>query len=251
MNSSKAKKVILSAVLVTLALSVFLNFFLYKQMKVYITELYKVELDPLGLSYFQNEPPQQSSEKPVVVLFGDSRAEYWPSPSLDGFVFINRGMGNQTSAQVANRFDEHVKPLRPDVVVIQVCINDLKSIPLFPERKQEIVSNCNANIQKIVEDSLELKATVIITTVIHPTRKISLSRRLVAWSDDVYDAVNEVNQHILSMAGENVLVFDSANLLSDSEGKTKLEYSSDHLHLNDAGYQALNLEFVKILEGIK
>jgi len=250
MKTNKSKTIILIGALIALTFSGFLNFFLYRQLRLYYTLLYAIELDPLGLSYFQNEAPRQSGDKPIVVFFGDSRASQWITPITDDFTFINRGVGNQTSAQVAGRFDAHIKPLQPDVVIIQVCVNDLKTIPLFPGKEQEIISNCKTNLQKIVQDSLALNATIIVTTIIPPTGKVPLTRRL-AWSNNVYKAVDEVNAYILNMADEHVIVFDAASIISDRENKMKIEYSNDFLHLNKAGYQALNLELVKILEGIK
>jgi len=246
MKIIKAKDVVLVALLI---ISILLNGFLYRQTRSYYSRIYAIELDPLGLSYFQNDREQKAIEQPIVVFFGDSRAAQWTTPTMGGYTFINRGIGDQTSVQVANRFDYHIKPLRPKVVIVQVGINDLKTIPLFPERKREIVSNCEANIQKIVQDSLNLKAMVILTTVF-PTGKVSFPRSLV-WSDDVDKAIEEVNTYIIGLSNENVIVFDSATLLSNPNGKTKPEYVYDLLHLNTGGYDTLNLELVKILERIK
>jgi len=114
-----------------------------------------------------------------------------------------------------------------------------------------IIDNCKANIERITQSALELNAIVIVTTIIPPTGEIPLSRKLIAWSDNVYNAVINVNQFILSMAGGNVIVFDAASLVTDDQGKMKLEYSSDHLHLNDAGYQILNNGLVDILKELK
>jgi lysophospholipase L1-like esterase len=215
-------------------------------MRGYYTLLYAVELDPLGLSYFQNSKDEQSSEQPIVVFFGDSRAAQWINPTIEGFTFLNRGVGNQTSAQVINRFHAHIKPLKPEVIVIQVGVNDLKTIPLFPERKQEIISNCKNNIQEIVQDSLEINATVVLTTIF-PTGKVSFPRSLV-WSNDVDEAIKEVNNYILTLSGNNIVIFDTTNTLSNGDRKIKPEYEYDLLHLNDAGYQALNIELKQILE---
>jgi lysophospholipase L1-like esterase len=215
-------------------------------MRSYYTLLYAVELDPLGLSYFQNDNDQQSTEQPVIVFFGDSRAAQWINPTIEGFTFLNRGIGNQTSTQVSNRFDAHVKPLEPKVVIVQVGINDLKTIPLFPERKQEIISNCKNNIQGIVQDSLEINATVILTTIF-PLGKVSFPRSLV-WSNDIDEAIAEVNHYILNLSKNNVVIFDTTSILSNSNGKIKPEYKYDLLHLNELGYQVLNVELEKILE---
>ena len=238
------------AALLLALVSITLNIVLYSQLKRYYTHLYAVELDPLGLEYYRDAhalPAVQGARS--VVFFGDSRAAQWTEPTLPGFTFSNRGIGNQTTAQVLNRFDEHIVPLHPNVIILQVGINDLKTIPLFPGRKAEIISNCKENIRQIVERSLETGSIVVITTIF-PIGDVPMQRRLV-WSDDIDKARVDVNEYIKSLAAENVFIFDSAALLSDSNGKIKPEYGYDTLHLNPAGYDVLNLKLTKLLETTK
>ena len=251
MQTSKLQTFVFIVVLGSLAVSVFLNLLLYSRLRKYYTLLYAVELDPLGLSYFQNGVDQQKfdDKRSEVVFFGDSRAAQWPDPQLEEFSFINRAIGNQTSAQVANRFEVHVRPLQPDIVVIQVGINDLKTIPLFPGRKQDIVSNCEANIETIVQDSLEMGSTVIITTIF-PAGQVPLHRRLV-WSEEITKAIEEVNHYIRGLAQDPVILFDAAVILSHPNGQMRREYRLDELHLNKEGYEALNLELIKILKNLE
>jgi len=245
--NTQGKKIVVASILFVLIFSVSTNIVLAINLKKYYSLLYASELDPLGLSQYGNEP--QPTTQPVVVFFGDSRAAQWIHPEAEDFTFINRGIGNQTSAQVVNRFNAHVKPLQPKVIIIQVGINDLKTIPLFPERKQEIISNCEANIQEIVQDSIDIKAKVVLTTIF-PVGKVSFPRNLI-WSEDIDKAIGEVNNYIISLSDTDVIVFDTANILSSNDGKTKSEYKYDLLHLNELGYQALNPELIKILEKIK
>jgi lysophospholipase L1-like esterase len=251
MKTGKLQTFIYIVVLGSLAVSVLLNIFLYSGLRKYYTLLYAVELDPLGLAYFQNSVNQQSfdDKRSEVVFFGDSRTAQWPGPQLEEFLFINPGIGNQTSAQVANRFEVHVRPLQPDIVVIQVGINDLKTIPLFPGKKPEIVSNCEANIEKIVQDSLAMGSTVIITTIF-PAGQVPLHRRLV-WSEEISKAIDEVNRYIRDGAQDPVILFDAAAILSDPKGQMRKEYRLDELHLNKEGYEALNLELIKLLKRVE
>ncbi len=227
-----------------------MNAFLYRELRKYYALLYEAELDPLGLSYFQEGTSSPPEDKPILVFFGDSRAAQWTAPHMDGFTFLNRGIGNQTSAQVLLRFDLHITPLQPDVIILQVCINDLKTIPLFPARKAEIVTNCKSNIEQIIQRSTELNASVILTTVFPTSGNVPPARRLV-WSEDIYSAIEEVNEFILSYENEKVIVFDTASLLSNDNGNTKEKFVYDLLHLNTAGYEAINPELVKILESLK
>jgi lysophospholipase L1-like esterase len=230
--------------------SIALNIVLYSQLRRYYTLLYAVELDPLGLSYYrdvQGQPHLEGTHS--VVFFGDSRAAQWTEPVLAGFVFTNRGIGNQTTAQVLNRFDEHILPLQPDVIILQVGINDLKTIPLFPGRKAEIISNCKENIRQIVEKSLDENAVVVLTTIF-PIGEIPLQRRLV-WSDDIDHARVDVNEYIKGLAASNVVIFDAATLLTGPSGKIEPAYSYDTLHLTPAGYDVLNLELKQLLETLQ
>ena len=68
------------------------------------------------------------------------------------------------------------------------------TIPLFAERKEAIVANCQANIGQIVDLATGLDATVILTTVF-PVGKVPLARRPF-WSKNVPLAVDEVNPRI-------------------------------------------------------
>ena len=88
-------------------------------------------------------------------------------------------------------------------------------------------------------------ATVILTTVF-PTAQPSLLRRPF-WSDAVGEAIVEVNLYLKTLAGDRVVLFDSAALLTDTDGALQQPYSYDLLHLNQAGYAALNVALRSLL----
>lgn len=233
-----------------LLISLGLNFYLFDRGRGYYLELNATRLDPLGLGHFPTDPDQRHLTDPdrtTIVFFGDSRAASWPAPSnLAQFEFVNRGIGTHTSAQALLRFDLHVKPLQPQIVVVQVGINDLKTIPLFPERKATIINNCQENLRQIVAQSAELGATVILTTIF-PVGPVPLERRPF-WSDDVALAIREVNAYIRSLESAQVVILDAYTLLADNKGATRIVYYADLLHLNAHGYEPLNEELVRLLE---
>ena len=176
------------------ASSIGLNFFLFERAQAYYLALNASHLDPLGLSVYPTtqQPEIVDETETLVVFFGDSRAAQWAAPDdASGFTFINRGIGNQTSTQIQQRFDAHVRPLNPDIIVLQVCINDLKTIPLFENKKEHIVETCKNNIETIVKQSAQIGSTIIISTIF-PTGKIHPARR-VFWSPEIEDAIFEVN----------------------------------------------------------
>lgn len=230
--------------------SILLNFFLYGRAKQYYFELNQTRLDPLELSHYPVSLKEVTDTHQIrVVFFGDSRAASWTSPSNSGYEFINRGIFSQTSVQTLQRFAYHVRPLKPDVVIIQVGINDLKAIALFPERRKSIVTNCQANIKRMVEESKKLGAVVIVTTIF-PAGDVPLERKPF-WSDEISQTIKEMNAYIATLADEKTIVFDTFSILADSQGILLQKYRVNELHLNEQGYVILNKELVQLLNIIE
>ena len=224
-----------------------LNGYLFLKAKQYYLELNSTRLDPLGLSAYRvGEAVAKEEGVITAVFFGDSRAAQWPNPGgLEGYRFYNRGIGSQTSVQLTARFQAHVSPLQPDVIIMQMCINDLKTIPLFPQNEQAIIHNCLANIDQVLAEAEKLDAQVILTTVF-PVGDVPLERRIV-WSPAIAEAVKTVNDQIRSKASDTVFIFDSYALLADAQDKLAPEFAHDELHLNNAGYTHLNEELIQYL----
>ncbi len=234
---------------VALATSVSLNVILFQRGRQYYVDLNRTRLDPLGLLAFGSAGSasgNSSDTAPLVVFYGDSRAQNWPVPADAGhWRFENRGVGAQTTAQVLGRFEPQIVPLRPKVVVIEAGINDLKTIPLFPDQKQAIIQRCQANLTEIVQRSRARGATVILATIF-PTGRVPLERRLF-WSDAIGRAVRQVNAYLVSLQAEDVLLLDSGSILADASGQLRGDYREDELHVNAVGYAALNVRLRELL----
>jgi hypothetical protein len=215
MKPNRSLWLVFALTFVALLASVALNITFFVQGRQYYLQLNETRLDPLGLSYFTStngQPDPADLDRPAVVFFGDSRAADWPAPNLDRFDFINRGIGAQTSSQALLRFDDHVTPLRPRVVALQIGVNDLKTLALFPERKEVIIAACKDNIRRIVGRAGEIGATVILTTIF-PVGEPPLER-MPFWSSDISRGVDEVNGYIRSLAAPNVVVLDAYAILA-------------------------------------
>lgn len=246
----KKHPVLFSAFLgVLLGGSVWLNFRLFNQAKHYYIELNATRLDPVGLNHYPTNATPIDSQTLRVVLLGDSRAASWILPTDSGYQVINRGIPSQTTTQTIARFASHVRPLNPDVVVLQVGVNDLKTIALFPERRDEIVANCKANIQRIVQEAERAGAVVILTTIF-PVGEIPLERKPF-WSDAIAEALQTVNAEIKTLADKQTIVLDTFPILADPQGVMLPQYSVDELHLNESGYTALNQELLKIIRSLQ
>lgn len=245
------KRYVIYSLIAVLIVSLSLNLVLFNKAKESYIACNKIRLDPSERGYYPQETSysQEKISFKTVAFFGDSRANDWRFPTQPGrFQFINRGITGQTSAQVIARFDYHIKPLQPRFIVVQVGINDLKMISFSPERRESIITNCKNNISGIVTKSLDLGSTVILTTIF-PLGKTPVWRSLF-WSDDMSDAITDVNDYLYSLKGPNVFIVDTAAILADEKGTVRKEYSKDFLHINAAGYTVLNNDLLQLLSNV-
>lgn len=231
--------------------SLTMNGLLLRQGYWFYVQLNEVRLDPLGLRVHPSRVERSAAarNRPLVVFYGDSRAVSWPNTAVPGLTFANRGIGGETSSQTLLRVDYHLAPLHPDVVIVQTCINDLKVIPVLPKQADRIVANCQANLDRIVAQVREMGSRVVVTTVF-PAGEVPVYRRPF-WSEDVARAIERVNRHIRSLKGPGVIVYDSYAVLVGDDGRINPDYSADLLHLNDAGYEALNRGLEPVLASIE
>ncbi|MGB3533363.1 MAG: GDSL-type esterase/lipase family protein [Microcoleaceae cyanobacterium] len=253
MKPTKLSKIFLISTIILfiiLGASILVNIILFNRAKQYYWELNQTRLDPIGLNKYPiTSQTTINPDTTRVVFFGDSRAASWISPDVDQYEFINRGIGSQTSTQTLQRFAAHINPLKPNIIIVQIGVNDLKTIALFPQRKASIIENCKSNIQQIVEASNQLGAVVILTTIF-PVGEVPLERKLF-WSEEVATAINEVNAYISTLATEKVIILDTFAILADNQGMVLSKYKTDELHLNPEGYTALNQELIKLLNSVQ
>lgn len=212
-----------------------------------------VRLDPAGAEVYASDraaqaPPPARPVRPVLVFFGDSRALMWSPPPLPEYQVVDRGIGNQTTAQILLRVDTDVTPLHPAVVVLEAGVNDLKTLPEFPSRRAAIVAGCEANLRAIVLRLRAAGATVVLATVFS-IGHVPLWRRPF-WSDDVAASVVEVNGFLRGLAGDRVALLDANAALDAGGHEVKPAYQRDYLHLVPAGYAALNDALVPLVRGL-
>ena len=221
-----------------LLLSLALNLLLARRGRGYERLFNMTRLDPLGAMVYDANAELPDDVRRVV-FFGDSRARQWPAPPLPpGVTVINRGIDGHTAVQSRLRFEAQIRPLLPDVVVVQVGVNDLIGIDYLPAERDAIVANCRVSIAAIVEAVRAADATVVLTTIFPPGRPLSWERAL--GFAEVEAAIREVNGWMAGLADGQVVVLDTAVVLGDAEGRVRDAYRDDTWHLNPDGYAALN-----------
>lgn len=221
-----------------------LNFLLYQEAVGTYRELQTVRLDPTRAAHFENENSTLPAPAPGtgrVVFFGDSRIEMWrPLPESAGLELINRGWGGETTGQALLRVERDVLALQPDVVVIQLGINDLKAVGVLPDAEDAIRDQCARNLKGIVDAITSHDISVLLLTVF-PVGPVSPARRPV-WSDATLGMVAEVNTALQSLSGPRVRVLNCDDVLAEG-GRVRDSFAIDAFHLRREAYQALN-EFV-------
>jgi len=200
-----------------------------------------VRLNPAHSDHFLSENQQLASldsSNMRMILLGDSRIEMW-SPKLEfpDYMIINRGIGGDTSAQALLRLQSDVIALNPDVVVVQIGINDLKAIGVVPEKKEWIIRQVKSNIRQMTSRLNEHGIHLLLMTVL-PTAEPDIMRRLV-WSDEIGRSVVSVNQYIRSLVSDEISIIDCTPVSGMSDSMNP-EYALDTLHLNTKGYEALD-----------
>jgi lysophospholipase L1-like esterase len=183
-------------------------------------------------------------------IIGDSRAADWPIDQLDfiGIPAFNLGIRGQSTAQVKERFSNDLERSRPCCVLIQVGINDLKSMGVLG--KGSITRNCILNVRQMLEECEKREVRAIYTAIL-PPGEIELFRRPF-WDPATLDSLVMVNAEIREFCRDRgFLYFDSFELLEDAErpGKVQKAYQSDFLHINTEGYRVLSEALRERLSG--
>ena len=193
----------------------------------------------------------------VMVFLGDSRAKSWPVPALPAeappTLFLNRGVGFDMSSQVRRRLNAHVVPLQPETVVVQVGVNDLRNILLEPENSMATIVQCQTNIERIV-NQLHAHGIHVVLSTIFPVAQVSSPEDRSFWglpadgvAEQIAAAIASVNGPLFSLHNADVTVFDTHAVLCNERGFLDEQYRVDGLHLNEAGYAALNHHLVDLL----
>ena len=248
------KKHKINALLIFLiAISTGLNVLSYNMVRKSSFIINRQFLYPVGLkAYLKSNAKDASQEisQPCIVLLGDSRSYFWPSPETQDHCFINRGICGETSAQTLLRFHHHVAYLKPDIILLQTGVNDFTMVPPPPKTTRDVTESCKDNIRLIVENARDIGSKVIISTVF-PLGKKEISI-LQTWTSPGTQAIaaciDEVNSYIRSLDQyPDITVLDAYAELVEN-GRVKADYSEDMLHINEKGYERLNKKLIMVLD---
>jgi len=206
-------------------------------------------LDWANLSYYwkDNEKLIESSGgKDKIIFMGDSITEEWGRLSPEFFqpvVFVNRGIGGQTTPQMLLRFKQDVINLNPCIVFILAGTNDIAG-NTGPSNIDMITNN--------IYSMAELAMTYNIKTVLSSILPVDK----YPWSDqikEVPETILTINKKLKSFSNQHDIIYIDyySEMVGDNRGLKK-EYTTDGVHLNKMGYDVMCEVVKKVLkkEGI-
>ncbi len=230
-------KALLISLIVVLIFSISANLILFQ----YIKLLYKREQEAHLFPTYNTFPDtiNDSVSGKFIIFFGDSRIKNWsPIFAYHNYEVINLGISGETTSEMLLRYKKDILSYKPELVILQAGINDLKSLALFPESSSLIIEECKNNLEVIIRHLTREDIDVIYTSIF-PVSKIPL-RRKSFMNKSTLKAVTEVNRYIRNLNIEGLYYFDSENILLGGEKNLKHQFYIDELHVNSEAYRNLN-----------
>jgi len=200
--------------------------------------------DWANLGYYEQQNKQltkPSENGKRIVFIGDSITEEWGhlySEFFSNNLYINRGIGGQTTPQILIRFKPDAIDLYPDVINIFAGTND-------------IAGNTGLSTVKMITDNIFTMAEVAIMKNIKVIISSILPVKNYPWSEDITDApskINSINEIIKEYVNNNNLFYiDYFSHMVDKNEGLKSKYTYDGVHPNKAGYKKMSGVAEKII----
>jgi lysophospholipase L1-like esterase len=189
----------------------------------------------LRIMYFAIQPHKSNS----VVFLGDSITYGGDWPKLfPGSPVVNRGIGGDTTLGLLHRLDE-VIALKPAKIFLMIGTNDLcygRPIP-------RIVANYDRILERFREELPDTQ--VYIQNVLPFNDNLFPSRGLRKNNE-----IAKLNEEIFRLATEyRYLYLDVASAFTGPDGRLPAKYTSDGLHLSDAGYLVWREQIRDLVDG--
>ncbi|NYE23582.1 GDSL-type esterase/lipase family protein [Pigmentiphaga litoralis] len=157
-----------------------------------------------------------------VVMLGDSLTEGgdW-NAFFPGVGIANRGIGGDSTEGMVQRLDS-VLGVSPRKVFVMAGIND---IAVYKKPVTEVFEH----YKRIIDTLTRAKIQVIVQSTLFTGP---------AFPPAVNASVKDLNGRLHALCARGPCVYVNVNPALAPTGTLDLRYTSDHLHLNAAGYQA-------------
>jgi len=179
----------------------------------------------------------------TCVLLGDSMMAYFPTKAfkLDDDVY-NLGIPGDTTIGVLKRVDQVIK-LQPKIIIINIGLNDFVLTNLSHQESLDHIIDIR---HQLLEGCPQAE---VFVTSLTPINQKDFQDQVYLLNRDPKDAIklNDMLSKVIDEAHFINIYLD----LTDEEGKLKLEYTRDGIHLNQKGYEIYYKRFKKLIEDLK
>ena len=179
------------------------------------------------------KPPTPTENR--VVFFGDSITDLWHLDEyFPGKLYINRGIGGQTTPQMLIRFRQDVIDLHPKVVVILAGTNDIAG-NTGPMRLEDIESNY-ASLADLARAN---NIRVVLSSVLPVHNYTPQSQNMYAQRSP--EKIRELNRWIKTYIAfhPDLIYLNYFSAMVNDKGLLKRDLAEDGLHPNAAGYKLM------------
>lgn len=181
--------------------------------------------------------PQDSKR---VLLVGDSRVQQWRNlPEIDGVAFKNAGLGGETTSELNERIAILIERTRPDLVIIQIGINDLVTARAEPNLAAAIELSVRSNVLSTVRQLRDRDIEVRVFEIIRPS-KSGFDQGEYEWFIAFVNRMNAQLDTELKTLNSSIIKADFAFVEDSESGTPNSKFYVDSLHFSDAGYETLN-----------
>lgn len=178
-------------------------------------------------------------EQPETVLFlGDSIVSswdvYWDFPEVNA---VNRGVSGSTILQVLERLEEDIEFSNPDKIVVLVGTNDCRGDIILGKDSCVIIDMALNRYRSLLAaiESYEIPCCLLSLLMVNARYGKSSTKRI----NSIYRSINVLLESETSRYSKCRFVDISTELL-DEKGQLAIQYITDGLHLNYAGYKKIS-----------
>lgn len=172
---------------------------------------------------------------PKVLFFGDSITDYWDLDRYFDEHHINKGISGNVTDDLLNRIEQDVIDYQPKKIFILIGTNDLAR----GKDSEYIVKQIEKIVNKIEQES---KNTEIYIESILPINDDEEEEKIniEAVGNRKNSDIQKANRLIKELCEKrNITYIDTYSEFTNEDGKLKLNYTKEGLHLSDEGYEVL------------
>lgn len=184
---------------------------------------------PYPAEVSDTEPQPVGAPSGPLLLLGDSLTEAGPwQAAFPDHEVVNAGVSGDTTADVAERLDAVVQHA-PSAVVLMAGTNESRRATV-----EQVVRGLEDILFRLRRELPE--ARLIVCSVLPRERERA-------------DWIHDVNIHVRQFAGTVKAEFlDLWPTFADEDGELRTEFTTDRLHLTDAGYEAWAEQLRSVLD---